>query len=154
MSGLRTFFTLSPKLAVLSPDRRYIIDLDPVIWASSSFFTRRSAREFAPPNCPTEISSNVATSHWVGGSPTDRTAAAVAVRLRSAAICEPRQLRGPDGRRGGRAVFETPVSQVGLGEQVQWEGLAGAQILAAARVSARLITDVWRRRFRRCSVPF
>lgn len=35
-------------------------------WASSSFLPRRSAREFAPPNCPTGISSNDATSHWVG----------------------------------------------------------------------------------------
>ena len=119
--------------------------MNPVILASSSFFTRRSAREFAPPNCPTEISSNIATSHWAGDLPPTAT-----ILPHSASVLPPSVHHGnAEVRTDGRTGWETPGSQVGLGEQVQWEGLAGAQILGAARVSARLITDVERRRFLR-----
>ena len=124
--------------------------MNPVILASSSFFTRRSAREFAPPNCPTEISSNVATSHWAGDLPPT-----AAILPRSASVLPPSVHHGnAEVRTDGRTGWETPGSQVGLGEQVQWEGLAGAQILGAARVSARLITDVERRRFLRHLMSF
>ena len=132
------FFTLSPKLSFIS---RYIIDLGVLFFLHAP----RSAREFAPPNCPTEISSNVATSHWAGDLPPT-----AAILPRSASVLPPSVHHGnAEVRTDGRTGWETPGSQVGLGEQVQWEGLAGAQILGAARVSARLITDVERRRFLR-----